>query len=283
MDQIKILRFAGFLGLGFKLFVGILIAQEGWKNEIIGNLNLTQASFSNWEQGGENTLAWQINLTTNFTRDQEKYNWKNIGKVTLGFAKIAGSAARKSADEINLESVWTRKVSKFLNPFVAVTAKSQFLSGFRYDSDTTKTKISQFLDPGYFTQSLGVGYSPNKIITTRLGATIKETITRDFPKPFADDPDTPEIEKTKIEPGVSSVTELKYKFAENIVLASRLDIFSDFEAFNKIDVLCENDLTFKISKLLNVNLEFDLLYDREISRRRQIKQVLSVGLTYTFL
>jgi hypothetical protein len=268
---------------------GILAAQEasppqfGWKNEIIGNLNLTQASFSNWEQGGENTLAWQVNLTTRFTLEQEKYNWKNSGKFTLGFAKVAGSAARKSSDEINLETVYTRKFSKPLNPFVSATAKTQFLSGFRYPDDATKIKISKFLDPGYFTQSVGVGYSPNEIVLSRLGFTLKETITSDFPVPFADDPDTPEIEKTKIEPGLSSITDLKKKFAENILLTSRLDVFADFKAFNRIDVLWENDLTCKLTKLVNVNLEFDLFYDRDISKRRQIRQVLSVGLSYTFL
>ncbi len=268
---------------------GILAAQEapppqyGWKNEIIGNLNLTQASFSNWEQGGENTLAWQVNLTTGFTLDQQKYNWKNSGKFTLGFAKVAGAAARKSSDEINLETVYTRKFNQLLNPFVSATAKTQFLSGFRYPDDTTKVKISKFLDPGYFTQSVGVGYSPNEIVLSRLGFTLKETITSDFPAPFADDPDTPEIEKTKIEPGLSSITDLKKKFAENILLTSRLDVFADFKAFNRIDVLWENDLTFKLTKLVNVNLEYDLLYDRDISKRRQIRQVLSVGLSYTFL
>jgi hypothetical protein len=258
--------------------------QYGWKNEIIGNLNLTQASFSNWEQGGENTMAWQTNLTTNFTLDREKHNWKNTGKFTLGFAKIAGSEARKSSDEINLESVYTRKLNKLLNPFVSATAKTQFLSGFQYPNDTTKVKISKFMDPGYFTQSVGVGYSPNEVVLTRLGFTMKETITSDFPVPFADDPDTPtEIEKTKIEPGLSSITDVKNKFAENILLTSRLDLFADFKAFNRIDVLWENDLTFKLTKLVNVNFEFDLLYDRDISKRRQIRQVLSVGLTYTFL
>ena len=57
--------------------------QYGWKNEIIGNLNLTQASFSNWEQGGENTLAWQVNLTTNFVLDQEKATAVRYAASTL--------------------------------------------------------------------------------------------------------------------------------------------------------------------------------------------------------
>ncbi len=254
----------------------------GWKNELIGNLNLTQASFDNWEQGGENTLAWQITLNINFSLDQEKYNWSNSGKFSLGFAKVGDSGSRKSADEIKLESVYTRKLNKSLNPFVAVTAKTQFAAGFDYDSDT-KSKVSRFMDPGYFTQSAGVGYSPHENLKSRLGATIKETITSDFPKPFADNPSTIKTEKTKVEPGISSITEYKKKFEENIIFASKLDLFSDLEAFDRIDVLWENNLILKFSNYINVSVNVDLFYDKDISDRRQIKQVLAIGLTYTFL
>lgn len=256
-----------------------LLAQEaaegqpkyGWKNEIVGNLNLTQASFSNWEQGGENSLAWQINLTTNFTLDQEKDNWTNTGKVTLGYAKVGGNEARKSADELKLESVYNRKISQFLNPFVAVTAKTQFLSGFQYDENNKKTKISEFLDPGYFTQSVGVGYTPNEQIKTRLGIMVKETVTDIFP------------EESKIEPGITSVTDFKRKFEENVLFTSRMEIFSDLEAFDRIDILWENNLTLKVSKFVNVNVNVDLLYDKDISEKRQLRQVLAVGFTYSFL
>jgi hypothetical protein len=254
----------------------------GWQNEIIGTLNLTQASFDNWEQGGENTLAWQITLNTNFTLEKEKYTWTNTGRFTLGFAKVGGTEARKSADEIKIETVLTRKVGKRLNPFVAFFAKTQFASGFEYNGDT-KTKVSEFLDPGYFTQSIGIEYSPNDVIKTRLGATVKETITSDFPIPYADDLNTPEIEKIKIEPGISSITEFKRKFQDNILFTSRLDIFSDLEALDRIDILFENNLTLKVSKFINVSLNIDLLYDKDISGRRQIKQILAVGFTHTFL
>jgi len=255
----------------------------GWKKDVTGNLNLTQASFDNWGQGGENTLAWQVNLTAAFTLEQEKYTWASTGKFTLGFAKIEGNEARKSADEIKLESVYTRKLSTYLSPFISVTAQTQFTSGFQYADKDTKTKISSFLDPGYFTQNIGMEYKRGDLLNTRLGATVKETITSDFPVPFADDPETAKLEKTKVEPGISSITELKAALHENIVWKSRLDIFSDLEAFDRIDLLWENDVIMKVTKYINVNFEFDVLYDKDISDRRQIKQVLSLGLTYSFL
>jgi len=254
----------------------------GWKKEVIGNLNLTQASFENWQQGGESALAWQTNINSNFILNTVNYEWNNTAKFTLGFAKVGDIEARKSADEISLESVLTRKLSTVFNPFVAFTAKTQLLSGFQYDGDI-KTQVSQFLDPGYFTQSAGIGYSPNEWVTTRFGVAVKETITSDFPIPYADDPVTPEIEKTKVEPGLTSVTDFKRELAENILFISKLDLFSDLEAIDRIDVLWENDIVMTVTKLINVTLEFDLLYDKDVSDERQIRQVLSVGLAYKLL
>lgn len=255
----------------------------GWKNRVVTGLNLTQASFDNWEQGGENTLAWQLKMEMNFTNDQEKFVWVNNGKFTLGFAKVGDDEAKKSADLIDIESVYTRKRGKYLSPFLAVTGKTQFAAGFQFDANT-KTKVSQFLDPGYFTQSLGLGYiSPDKNFTSRIGVMVKETITSDFPSPYADDPDTGKIEKTKVEPGITSVTNLKMQFNEDVIFTSKMDIFSDFEAFNRIDMTWENNLTLKVAKYINVSLDLVLFYDRDITRKLQIKQVLAVGFTYALL
>lgn len=257
--------------------------EYGLKKEIVATLNLTQASFDNWKQGGESSLAWQTSLDMNFDLDEEKHGWANSVEFELGFAKIAGEAARKSADDIKMESVYTRKLGHLLNPFVAVTAQTQFVAGFNFDDNDQKTNISKFLDPGYFTQSLGLGYTPGKNFKTRLGATLKETITSDFAKPFTDDPDTPELEKSRVEGGISSVTNFKKSFEENVLFTSRLDLFSDLGAFDRIDVLWENNLTLKVTKYINVNLNVDLFYDKDISDKRQVKQVLLVGFTYSFL
>ncbi len=259
--------------------------EYGWTKLVAGNLNLTQASFDNWEAGGESTLAWQVKLETKFINDQEKYNWKSSGKFTLGFAKVGDQESRKSADEIFVESVYTRKVSKLLNPFLSATAQSQFVSGFEYSDDDSKAKISKVMNPGYFTQSLGVGYTRDANFTSRLGATLKETITNDttFAKRYSDDPNTAKIEKTRIEPGITSVTEFQKNFQDNVVFSSKLNLFTDLEAFDRIDVLWENNVTFKISKIFNVALDVDLLYDKDISSEKQLKQILSIGLTYLFL
>lgn len=254
----------------------------GWQREMVGGLNLTQTSFDNWKQGGENSYAWQLNLNMKFINDQEKTNWSNTGKLTYGSNKTGDQEMRKSIDEIKLESVLTYKLGVLINPYVAVTGETQFAPGYNYGTDP-KTQLSAFMDPGYFRESAGVGFKPNEIVKTRLGVALKQTLTSDYPAPYADDPKTVEIEKTKNEVGAESVTDVSWKVSENSLFTSKLELFSSLKAFNETDVNWDNILTTKISKYFNVNFNFKLFYDRDISKMRQIKQAIALGVSYSFL
>jgi hypothetical protein len=250
--------------------------EYGWKKSMVGGLNLTQTSFDNWSQGGENSVAWQINFNFNFTNEQEKTSWANSGKVNYGQTKTGDAEARKSIDEIKLESVLTYKHGKYLNPYVAATGETQATAGYRYDP---KLKISAFLDPGYFRESAGLGYKPSEIIQTRLGVALKQTVTDKYSLRFVGEAD----KNFKNEVGAESVTDINWKVSENTLLTSKLELFSTLVKFDETDVNWDNVITTKISKYFNVNLNVKLFYDKDISARRQIKQALAFGFAYTFL
>ena len=97
--------------------------EYGWKNGVVGGLNLMQTSFSNWQQGGENSFSFQLNLNAIFENDRENFNWKNTGKITYGNVKVGDQDMRKSIDEIKVESVFTYKMAKILNPFLPPRVK----------------------------------------------------------------------------------------------------------------------------------------------------------------
>ncbi|RKY75881.1 hypothetical protein DRQ00_09725 [candidate division KSB1 bacterium] len=255
----------------------------GWQKEIVGGLNLNQTSFDNWAQGGENSFAWQVNLNLKFVNDQEKTTWSNSGKFSYGQTKSGKEESRKSIDEIKLESVLRYKFGTYANPYVAVTAETQFTAGYDYGTNPRK-QISAFLDPGYFRQSVGIGYQPpNNIVKTRLGVALKQTITHNYPSPYADDPKTKKIEKIKSEIGAESVTDVSWKISENIIFTSKLELFSGLKALDETDVNWDNVFTAKISKYFNVNFNVKLFYDKDISKKRQLKQSLAMGLTCSFL
>jgi hypothetical protein len=281
----KLFKFRVVLAMFVVMNIG-LFGQEteekkpeyGWKKEVVGNLNFTQNNFDNWASGGEDSWAWQLNIDVKFENDQETYNWSNTGKFSFGQTKVGDADSRKAADELKLESVYTHIFGTYINPYIAVTAKTQISKGYEY-TDVGKIAISNLLDPGYFTQS--VGYKPNETIKTRFGATIKETLADEFP--FADDPETMKFEKMRTEYGAESVTDLELKASKNIMFKSKLELFSNFEAINEVDVNWDNILTAKVSEYINVSFNFNLFYDRNITTSRQIKQTLAVGLSYNFL
>ena len=179
-------------------------------------------------------------------------------------------------DELKLESVYTHKMSQTFNPYVAFTGLTQFTDGYDYSKEP-EVKISGFMDPGYFTQSAGIGVSPNDYIKTRLGAAIKETITSS---------DTAAIiyangEDMRVEYGTESVTDIDYKFNENFLFTSKLELFSNLKRFDEIDATWDNLFSVKVSKYITGSLNIKLFYDKDISKKRQLKQTLAVGLSYT--
>ena len=134
----------------------------GWEQQSTFTLNFTQTTFDNWVQGGENSWAWIAEAPFMFNLRKPSFTWANQGKLAFGKSKVGDQSARKASDLIRFESVYTRNLGVFVNPYVSISGQTQFATGYRY-GDTTRTAISGFMDPGYFTQSAGVGYEPNNI------------------------------------------------------------------------------------------------------------------------
>jgi hypothetical protein len=257
-------------------------AAYGWRNQVVGSLNLTQAQFDNWSQGGENTLAWQLNFNASFILDQETFNWSTTNKISYGQAKVGDLESRKSADEFRLETVYTQILGEYVNPYASGLLQTQMTRGYQYVGDE-RFAISNLFDPGYVTLSVGVGYEPTPYLKTRLGAATKTTITREYAVGLTDDPATDRVEKIDTEFGALSVTEIRRPLAENILLTSKLDLFSNLASFREVDVRWDTIISAKVSRLVDVSLNVELLYDSNISPKRQLKQLLSLGLSYTFL
>jgi hypothetical protein len=149
------------------LAVSLYAQEEGKKEPVYGctksvlfNLSVTQNSFDNWNQGGDNSWAWQTDLLPKYVFSQEKYSWENIAKFSYGQSKIGDQVARKASDEIRMESSYSHKFENHIEPYIAVRLQTQFTKGYEY-TDTSRIEISNFMDPGYITESIGVGWSPD--------------------------------------------------------------------------------------------------------------------------
>ena len=119
--------------------------EPGWKNELVFNLNLTQASFDNWSQGGENTLGWQAGFNGKFTHFGDRHEWGNTAKLAYGMQKVGDEEARKSVDEIVLETVYSYKPGFPVDFYAAATARTQFSNGFEYEDSRTRSSLVKSL------------------------------------------------------------------------------------------------------------------------------------------
>lgn len=250
----------------------------GWDHDLKAGLNFTQVAFKDWSKGGSNSMAYVAQVLGLSNQDALSTKWSNTYKLVFGQTRLEDVGIRKTDDEINLESLLMWKVGIYVNPYAAVTAKSQFAPGYHY-TDTLDTQTSGLFDPLYLTQSVGLGYEPAAWIKTRLGAALRETFTNTFNQ-YADDPATPEIESTKIEGGLESVIELAIPIEESVMFGSKLELFSGFKTMDKVVMNAQASLILKASEWFNATISANAINDWQISPRTQLKEAVSVGISY---
>jgi hypothetical protein len=245
-------------------------------------INLTQVSFKDWAQGGQNALAYTLWLNGNSIQDMERTNWTNSYKFAFGQTRLSDQGLRKTDDEIFFESLLIYKVWTYINPYGSFTLRTQFAKGFEYPGGN-ETPVSKFFDPGYLTQSIGAAYKPIPEIVTRLGIAVREVLTSQFPRPYADDPSTTDIEKVKVNGGIESVTTAEWTFAENMQFKSSLELFAPFKTLDEVIIRSDNTISAKVNKYVSVGFNVQLVNDVTTTRKTQIKQVLAIGISYSLL
>jgi len=256
---------------------------EGWTPKLVFGLNATQASFDNWTGGGEDAMAWQAALDGGATRGWTRSSLEFTGKVAYGETKLGDSGFRKSTDELQLGAVYTWARDLWLNPYASLALATQLADGFVYDDATgTKVQVSAIFDPAYLTESLGVGHDFSGV-KVKLGAAAKQTLSsEDYG--WADDPDTAsEIETLRSEFGAELVAEYEHAFNEQVTFKSKFTAFWAAGPFDETDTDWDSSLVASLTDALKVSVNLRILRDADISRARQLKQNLALGVIYTLL
>ncbi len=268
----------------FYISITNLIAQQDtiilhkWIPKAAAGLNLSQISLSNWTQGGEDAISWTFLGNGSLGYRTELWHFKNDLKLAYGRTKLGSDDYRTTDNELYLESVISRNIGWAIDPYFSNTVRTALAAGYTYDNDTT-FEIANFFDPGYLTQSLGFTYDRVAGFSTRLGFAVQEVFTNKF-NFYSDDISTTKIEKLKVETGIESVTSAEYTVMENVLLKSKLRLFSRFESFDVWDVRWDNAIAAQVNEYVNVSFVFLLIYEEAQIKTRQIKEALQLGLTY---
>ena len=263
---------------------------QGWEVDLVGTLNASQAAYENWTEGGLNI----INFTTGTSGQaiRRSADWEQTYELRLAFGLVKQDTLnfRKADDVISLIATLQYLGAGFFktfNPTLSASVRTQFAEGFNYDRDPLgagrplPAKVSDFFSPITFTQSVGLTYSPAEWFRQRLALASKETVVY-IPRLrplYGLDAD----QGMRYEIGLESRTEVDREVFENVRLRSSLGLFASFNQTELPDLIWENLLVMKVNTWLSTNFEFVTLYDRDLSRRLQLKEVFSLGISVTLL
>ncbi len=251
-----------------------------WTKSWILNITGNQASYRNWSQGGVNTIA-----ITGSTLGRLRYTGKYLSNsirvnLQLGQTWLDGDDSRKTADLINIRN----KVDYFLgtdkvSAFVELDLRTQFVKGF---DDNNEEVVSAFWAPGYLTESIGFSYQPEDWASGQVGLGLRQTFVRvdSLDQFYGLDED----EDIRSEGGLTVAINLDKDFAETFNYSAEITTFTNlFLPIRRTDLIFRNELTGKLNSFLSTIIQFEIMYDDDVSNKLQMRQAISVGLNIELL
>ncbi|MDP1621691.1 MAG: DUF3078 domain-containing protein [Bacteroidales bacterium] len=272
---------------------------KNWLVQGTGSLQFSQAAFSNWAAGGQNSLglvAW-VNFKANYKKG--KHVWGNTVDLGYGFNILGkGSDAQfnKTNDKLEITSAYGYELHKNQKWYLTVLTnfRTQFDAGYNYPDDSTV--ISKIMSPGYLVLGLGVTYTPVKWFYVYVSPVSgRLTFVTDQKLSDSGSFGVNAGKNIKGEFGAYLRADLNKDLAKNINLATTLELFSDYlDQFGNVDVNWSLLLSLKVNKWLAASIQTQLIYDDNVNivtdpvkepkggPRTQFKELLGIGLTYKF-
>jgi hypothetical protein len=270
-----------------------------WKFSGITSLSFSQLSLTNWAAGGSNSISGNALVKLSPDYDDGTLQWDNDLILGFGLINQGNEPTRKSDDQIELSSKFGYRASKNWFYSAMLSFKTQFAEGYDEEDPENRTKISNFMSPGYLSLALGMDYKPNDKFSLLL-APISAKMT------FVLDDDLSEAGSFGLDPGdrvrgeFGATIKAAYKneILKNVVLDTKVDLFSNyFENPQWIDVNWDLLLTLKVNEFISASLMTQLIYDRDIEfgvdttgdgeydtfeSRVQFKELFGIGFAYNF-
>lgn len=255
-------------------------AVNPWSLGWIGTLNGSQATYRNWSQGGVNTVAVTggTRFTAKFTLD--RFVLDHNTSLKYGRARLNGNVGRKTDDEIRIRNQASRK---FNNPHFSLIGQLNFDTQFYEGYDRAYANIiSKFMAPAYITETVGLAYTPETNLQFNAGLSLKQTIVSDTllsPRYGLKDGSN-----FRNEGGISLGIRLSRQVMTNVSYTGSADTFTNLlRPVSSTVFKMNNDIVGKINSYLTTNFQYAVIFDDNVTKKLQVKQVLSVGFSYTIL
>lgn len=281
-----------------------------WTKSNVVGLDVNQVAFLNWSVGGNNSVAGLAKGA--FIRKYTKglLNWNNELILKYGLNSQEGQEMRKTDDQVQMNSTFGYRTDTISNWYYSAkfTFNTQFANGYAYPN--TDTEISGPFAPAYIFLGVGTEYIRKDLGLTAYFSPLTDKTTLVLNQMLADkgafgvtgaayDSEGNRIrkgEKSRTEIGMLVTNQIKRPVFKNIAMDHRISLYSDYlNKFGNIDVDWQLSLDMTVNEYVKANIGTHLIYDDDIKAteerdggvvtvgpKLQLKQILGLGLSYTF-
>lgn len=256
--------------------------KDGWSRSGTFALTVNQGALKNWAAGGEqNTLGITslLNFTVNHKRG--RYNWNNYFDIGLGFQDATSFRKfRKIDDRIDITSKFGYGFTKKWYATLLLNVNTQALPGYDY-ADSLTPKISNFFSPGKVLLSAGLDFRPSEQLSVFVSpVSVRWIIKADKDFYAIDKFGVPANKRSYNEIGAYASVKYIKPINKWAAYTGRLDLFSNYRRKpQNVDILFTNLFALKFNKWLGSTISVDMIYDDDILKKLQLKEVFGLGIT----
>jgi hypothetical protein len=249
----------------------ITVKLQYWKYRSEASFALNQAHLENWVKGGESSISTSLDITgyADYNNKPLKITSNNFARLKYGLIWTDENGIRKNLDLLETNSKLNHKAFGKFDFSSILLFKTQLARGFTYPTDSTRTLVSKFMNPGVLTVGLGLDYKPNKFTSINFSPfSYKGTFVTDTTGIKGIDA----IDQTKYgvasdrrsknEPGASFMITNEYKPFKIVTITNRLQLFTNYiNNPQNIDVDWEMILTANLNWFTDVRFNTHLIFD----------------------
>lgn len=281
-----------------------------WEKTNTLGLDLNQIAFVNWSVGGNNSIAGIAKGAFVRKYTDENFGWLNELFLKYGLNSQEGQELRKTDDEIKLNSTVGYRRDTLSNWYNSAkfNFSTQFANGYTYPNTTEE--ISGPFSPAYIFLGIGTEYIRKDLglnlylspLTNKTTLVLNNRLANSGA--FGVEAGVFDEEGNLIKSGKNTRTEIgilisnqfKRQVFKNIMLDHRINFYTDYlNNFGNIDIDWQLQLDMTVNEYVKATIGTHIIYDDDIKSTEevdgtvitggpkiQLKQILGLGLSYTF-
>lgn len=268
-----------------------------WQTVLEANLAAAQTSYSdNWVGGQSGSITWVANVHGVASKQLSSLiRTENELKLQFGQTHNQVDSTKKwespvkSSDRIRFDTVWKFTLRAWVNPYAAGYVETEF-----YDATVPVKK--QYLSPLEFSESAGISKDLVKAAKTKLTSRVGFALRQRTTKTSVLSVTTPGVYTTTTtqmnDGGIEWVTDFVQALNKSLNYTSKLTVFKAlFIGTNPLgndpvrkdywktpNMNWDNIVTAQVTKIVQVSLAWQLLYDKPISLAGRFRQTLALGI-----